>query len=296
MTDTELTGVRAVVTGSTQGLGEAIARDLAARGAHVVVNGRNEARCREIAEEIGGLAIPGSVGDETVAQELIDRCVEHFGGIDAVVNNAGFTRDAMLSKMSAEDFDEVIAVHLRGCWLLTKAASKAMRKSGGSIVNVASGTALYGHIGQANYAAAKGGVLALTRAMSMELRRFGIRVNAVVPVVRTAMIDPLLDMVGDQAEAFEPFFGAPEDVAPIFAYLTSAGASAITGQVLSFDGNRLSVWSHPEVIRSVDGDGQWSVADIASAVSGGDLATLNPDGLGTALQNLFGLSAGSAKG
>ena len=295
MTGMELAGVRAVVTGSTQGLGEAIARDLAARGAHVVVNGRNETRCREIAEEIGGLAVPGSVGDETVAQDLIDRCVEHFGGIDAVVNNAGFTRDAMLSKMSAEQFDEVVAVHLRGCWLLTRAAAKAMRASGGSIVNVASGTALYGHIGQANYAAAKGGVLGLTRAMSMELRRFGIRVNAVVPVVRTTMIDPLIDMVGDQAAAFEPFFGAPEDVAPIFAYLTSANASAITGQVLSFDGSRLSVWSHPEVIRSVDGDGRWSVADIASAVSGGDLATLNPDALGTALQNLFGLSAGSGK-
>ena len=296
MTDMELSGVRAVVTGSTQGLGEAVARDLAARGAHVVVNGRSETRCGEIAEEIGGISVPGSVGDETVAEELIDRCVEHFGGIDAVVNNAGFTRDAMLSKMTAEQFDEVIAVHLRGCWLLTRAAARAMRKSGGSIVNVVSGTALYGHIGQANYAAAKGGVLALTRAMSMELRRFGIRVNAVAPVVRTTMIDPLLDMVGDQAAAFEPLFGAPEDVAPIFAYLSSANASAITGQVLSFDGSRLSVWSHPEVIRSVQGDGRWSVADIASAVSSGELATLHPDALGTALQNLFGLSAGDSKG
>jgi 3-oxoacyl-[acyl-carrier protein] reductase len=156
-------------------------------------------------------------------------------------------------------------------------------------VNVVSGTALYGHVGQANYAAAKGGVLGLTRAMSMELRRFGIRVNAVAPVVRTAMIDPLIAMVGEQADAFEPLFGAPEDVAPIFAYLASAKAAQVNGQVLSFDGSRLSVWSHPQVIRSVQGDARWSMEDVASAVSGGDLAALNPDALGTALQNLFGL-------
>jgi 3-oxoacyl-[acyl-carrier protein] reductase len=290
VTDTELRGVRVVVTGSTQGLGEAVARDLAAGGARVVVNGRNEARCREVADEIGGLAVPGSVADETVAQDLVDCCVNQFGGIDAVVNNAGFTRDAMLSKMSAEQFDDVVAVHLRGCWLLTKVAAKAMRTHGGSIVNVVSGTALYGHIGQANYAAAKGGVLGLTRAMSMELRRFGIRVNAVAPMVRTEMIGPLLAKVGEQAEVFQPFFGAPEDVAPVFAYLCSPMASGINGQVLSFDGNRLSVWSHPEVIRSVHGDGRFSIADVASAVAGGDLATLNPDALGRALHELFGFS------
>jgi 3-oxoacyl-[acyl-carrier protein] reductase len=290
VTDTELRGVRVVVTGSTQGLGEAVARDLAAGGARVVVNGRNEARCREVADEIGGLAVPGSVADETVAQDLVDCCVNQFGGIDAVVNNAGFTRDAMLSKMSAQQFDDVVAVHLRGCWLLTKVAAKAMRTHGGSIVNVVSGTALYGHIGQANYAAAKGGVLGLTRAMSMELRRFGIRVNAVAPMVRTEMIGPLLAKVGEQAEVFQPFFGAPEDVAPVFAYLCSPMASGINGQVLSFDGNRLSVWSHPEVIRSVHGDGRFSIADVASAVAGGDLATLNPDALGRALHELFGFS------
>jgi 3-oxoacyl-[acyl-carrier protein] reductase len=290
VTDTELRGVRVVVTGSTQGLGEAVARDLAAGGARVVVNGRNEARCREVADTLVSPPVPGSVADETVAQDLVDCCVNQFGGIDAVVNNAGFTRDAMLSKMSAQQFDDVVAVHLRGCWLLTKVAAKAMRTHGGSIVNVVSGTALYGHIGQANYAAAKGGVLGLTRAMSMELRRFGIRVNAVAPMVRTEMIGPLLAKVGEQAEVFQPFFGAPEDVAPVFAYLCSPMASGINGQVLSFDGNRLSVWSHPEVIRSVHGDGRFSIADVASAVAGGDLATLNPDALGRALHELFGFS------
>jgi hypothetical protein len=124
----------------------------------------------------------------------------------------------------------------------------------------------------------------------MELRRFGIRVNAVAPMVRTEMIGPLLAKVGEQAEVFQPFFGAPEDVAPVFAYLCSPMASGINGQVLSFDGNRLSVWSHPEVIRSVHGDGRFSIADVASAVAGGDLATLNPDALGRALHELFGFS------
>lgn len=290
MTSNGLEGLHAIVTGSTHGLGEAIARDLAGRGAQVVVNGRNEARCREVADDIGGLAVPGSVADEAVAQGLVDACVDRFGGLDAVINNAGFTADAMLGKMSAQQFDDVIAVHLRGAWLLTRAAAKAMRADGGSIVNVVSGTALYGHIGQANYAAAKGGVLALTRAMSMELRKYGIRVNAVAPLVRTAMTDPLLAMVGGRIAEFETLFGAPADVAPIFAYLAAAQSADINGQVLSFDGSRLSVWSHPEVIRSVAGGGRWSIADVAAAISGGELATLNPDTLGTVLQDLFGIA------
>jgi 3-oxoacyl-[acyl-carrier protein] reductase len=288
MSDRELSGVRAVVTGSTKGLGEAVARDLASRGASVVVNGTDEGRCRAIANEIGGLAVPGSVADETVAQDVIAKCVKHFGGVDFLVNNAGITRDAMLGKMTAEQFDDVIAVHLRGAWLVTRAAAKAMRADGGSIVNVASGTALYGHIGQSNYAAAKGGVLALTRALSLELRRHRIRVNAVAPVVRTEMVEPLLAMVGGQAEAFVPLFGAPEDVAPVFAYLASDAAAGINGQVLSFDGSQLSVWSHPVTIRSVRGEGRWSLDDVASAVSEGDLAKLNPDALGVALQGLLG--------
>lgn len=289
MTDSELAGLRAVVTGSTRGLGEAVARDLACRGAKVVVNGTDERRCRDIAVEIGGLAVPGSVADETVARALIAQCIKHFEGVDLVVNNAGITRDAMLAKMAAEQFDEVVAVHLRGCWLVTQAAAAAMRATGGSIVNVVSGTALYGHVGQSNYAAAKGGVLALTRALAIELRRHRIRVNAVAPIVRTEMIDPLFEVLGERAKAVEPLFGAPEDVAPIFAFLGSDAAAEITGQVLSFDGSQLSVWSHPAAIAGVRGEGRWSLDDIGSALSRGNLASLNPDELGRTLQTLFGL-------
>ncbi len=137
----DLATTRAVVTGSTRGLGEAIARDLAARGAAVVVNGTYRERCEAIAEQIGGRAVAGSVAEESTADELIAACCESFDGIDLLVNNAGVTRDGMLHQIAPEGFDEVIAVDLRGAWLASRAAAAVMRKSGGgAIVNVSSGT------------------------------------------------------------------------------------------------------------------------------------------------------------
>src|SRR5581483_2576752 len=158
--------VRAVVTGSTRGLGEAIARDLVARGARVVVNGTDAERCGALASELGAVAVVGSVADEELADALVSSCVEAYGGIDLLVNNAGITRDGLLLKASVSDFDDVLAVNLRGPWLCCRAAARAMKGAGGGqIVNVVSGTALFGNIGQSVYAAAKGGVLAMTRTL-----------------------------------------------------------------------------------------------------------------------------------
>ena len=123
MSTVQLNGLRAVVTGSSRGLGAAIARDLAGRGARVVVNGTDEARVTAMAQELGAPLVVGSVAEEAVAQALVDTCVAEFGGIDLLVNNAGMTRDAVLTRARAEDFDAVIAVHLRGTWLTTPTKS-----------------------------------------------------------------------------------------------------------------------------------------------------------------------------
>jgi NAD(P)-dependent dehydrogenase (short-subunit alcohol dehydrogenase family) len=283
-----LQGVRAVVTGSTRGLGEAVVRDLVARGASVVVNGTSEERCAALASELGARAVPGSVADEAVADALVATCVDAYGGIDVLVNNAGVARDGMLSRMTAEQFDEVIAVHLRGTWLAARAAARAMKGTGGSIVNVTSGTALFGNLAQSNYAAAKGGILALTRSLSLELARLGIRVNAISPIVMTDMIDPLAGLAGDRWDEVAALFGSPEQVAPIVAFLASPASADITGQVLGFNGRRLAVWSHPTMLRRVERDA-WSLDDMAAALDG-DLAELQPDELGAAVLGLMGVA------
>jgi hypothetical protein len=153
-----------------------------------------------------------------------------------------------------------------------------MRDDGGAVVNIVSGTALYGNVGQSPYAAAKGGLLSLTRSLSIELARTRVRVNAVSPIAMTDMIAPLLDL--------RPYFGAPEAVAPIVALLATA---PITGQVLGFDGRRLSVWSHPAILRREERE-EWSLDDLALALDG-ELAELQPDELGAAVLGLMGIQS-----
>ena len=262
-----LDGCRAVVTGSTRGLGFAFAQALCAEGAAVVVNGRTREACerarRALAADGGRVeTVAGSVHEEDVADALVERCVERFGGVDFVVNNAGITRDRTLTKMTAADFDEVVATHLRGAWLVSRAAVRAMRAAGagGSIVNVISGSgALFGLIGQSNYAAAKGGVLGLTRALSVELARHEIRVNALYPVAATDMTREVAERAGAAALPFDD----PATVAPIVSYLASPQATSLTGQVIHFDGRELSVWTHPQLAATATRPA-WDVHAIAS--------------------------------
>ena len=243
----DLDGLPAVVTGSSRGLGRAFAEALAVAGARLVLNGTDpqttEAAAAAIRERGGqAIACAGSVADPEFCERLVRACTDTYGGIGLLVNNAGVTRDRSLTRMTAPEFDEVIAVHLRGTWACGAAAARAMRASGGAILNVTSGAGLFGTFGQANYAAAKAGIIGLTRVMDMELGRFGIRVNALAPVARTDMT-----AVFDRGEAgHELAFPPPESVAPIVVYLASDAARHLRGQVLSFDGTQLSVWSHPE--------------------------------------------------
>jgi 3-oxoacyl-[acyl-carrier protein] reductase len=283
----ELIGLRAVVTGSSRGFGAAVARDLVARGARVVVSGTDLMRTEAIAAELGAPMVIGSVAEESVADALVARCVAEFGGIDLLVNNAGITRDGMLVKATIDDFDAVVGVHLRGSWLTCRAAARAMGGDGGSIVNVVSGTALYGNLGQSIYAAAKGGMLALTRALALELRRKGIRVNALAPVVRTEMVAPLLRIDAELASSF----GTPEGVAPVIALLACPAAAELSGLALGFDGHRLTAWSHPHAEEVTEVPVASGLDGLIEALGRLPHLTPNPDGFGRSVLAALGAEA-----
>jgi 3-oxoacyl-[acyl-carrier protein] reductase len=281
----ELSGLRAVVTGSSRGLGAAIAADLVARGARVVVNGTDAERTAEIATELGVPAVIGSVADEAVADALIGCCVEAFGGVDLLVNNAGITRDAMLSRATIDQFDAVIAVNLRGTWLTSRAAARAMKGTGGQIINLVSGTALFGNVGQSVYAAAKGGVLAMTRSLALELQRAGIRVNAIAPVVATEMVAPLLEL----DPGLNEWFGTPEEVAPVVALLAGPAGDGLTGIVLGFDGGRLTAWTHPSAAAAVEVAPRGDLDALTQAFAHLPRPTPNPDAFGRSVMRALGV-------
>jgi 3-oxoacyl-[acyl-carrier protein] reductase len=244
----QLAGRRVVITGSTRGLGLAFARHALAQGACVVVNGRTASACEQAVAVLGHdssrlTAVAGSVTDPTTAERLVDAACRVFGGLDGVVNNAGITRDRSLARMQPEDFDAVLDTHAGGTWNLCRAAASRFSGPDASIVNVVSGSALYGLYGQSNYAAAKGACLALTRALSYELAPRGVRVNALYPIAATDMT------AGVQAmdESFGAMFADPDEVAPVCSYLLSDAAEGVTGQLVSFDGRELCLWSHPQI-------------------------------------------------
>ncbi|MEV0076082.1 3-oxoacyl-ACP reductase [Nocardia neocaledoniensis] len=275
---TSLEGRVAIVTGAGAGLGRAEALALAAAGAAVVVNDLTEdAAAETIAaiRELGGKAefVGGSIAERATADALIATAQESLGGLDIVVNNAGITRDRMLFNMSDEDFDAVIAVHLRGHFLLSRnagaywrAASKAAGEPVyGRLVNTSSEAGLLGPEGQANYGAAKAGITALTLSAARGLSRFGVRSNAICPRARTAMTEAVFS---DAPEGtVDPL--APEHVARLVAYLASPAADAVNGQVFVVYGPMVALMAAPEVEQRFDAAGaEWSEADLATTLSG----------------------------
>lgn len=279
----DLAGLPVVVTGSTRGLGRAFAHALAAAGARVVVNGTDPDRTAAVVEEItaaGGTAVghPVSVAEPGAGDALVGACATAFGSVGMVVTNAGTTRDRSLAKMTDAEFDEVVAVHLRGTWDCSRAAVRAMRGTGGAVLHVTSGSGLFGTAGQTNYAAAKAGVVGLTRAMDLELHRHGIRVNALAPVAATGMTAVFATGAVGHALTFPP----PEAVAPVVVFLASAQAAHLHGQVLSFDGTQLSVWTHPAPATTAERTG-WAAADFAAVLTDDVQQPRHPDRWGAGI-------------
>jgi 3-oxoacyl-[acyl-carrier protein] reductase len=236
-----LEGKVALVTGGSRGIGAAISRELAAAGARVAVNYRAGKDAAEaVAGEIGGLAVQGDVSAAEEARGLVDRVEAELGDIDALVNNAGVTRDTLIARMTDDDWETVIGTNLRGTFNTARAVSrKMMRRRAGSIVNVSSVVGVHGNPGQANYAASKAGIIGLTKALARELGSRGVRVNAIAPgYISTELTDVLNEEQRGLILQNTPLgrLGEPEDVAGAVRFLCSDEAAFITGEVLLVDG------------------------------------------------------------
>lgn len=242
MVDSLLADRVAIVTGAGQGIGREIARSLTAHGARVVLVDLDDDTAKAAADEVGGLGLACDVTSEEQVKAVVRDTVGQFGRLDVFVNNAGITRDASLKKMTVDQFDAVITVHLRGTWLGVREASAVMREAKtGSIVNISSLSGKSGNPGQTNYSAAKAGIVGLTKSAAKELAHHNVRVNAVQPgLIRTPMTKAMPPEVFAEREAAVPMkrAGEPAEVAGAVVFLASDLASYITGTVIEVGGGR----------------------------------------------------------
>jgi 3-oxoacyl-[acyl-carrier protein] reductase len=246
VTTSPLDGKVALVTGGSRGIGAAIAGLLAEHGAAVVVSGRDAARLQravETLEERGGsaLGVVADAGKREDADRLVDAARERFGRLDILVNNAGITRDGLLIRMKDDDWDRVMETNLRGAFLMTRAAAKLMvrLKAGGRIINIASTAGAMGNAGQANYSAAKAGLIGLTKSSARELAHWNILVNAVAPgLIETDMAAAIPAEAREALLAQVPLrrIGSAREVAEMVGFLAGDGAAYVTGQVFHVNG------------------------------------------------------------
>lgn len=244
-----LTGKTAIVTGASRGIGRAIAEELSLNGVNIVLNYRSNIKAVEDVlntiknNGVEAIAVQADISKSNEADMLIKTAFDKFGRIDILVNNAGITKDNLLMRMSEQDFDDVIGIDLKGVFNCIKPVSKIMLKQkSGKIINISSVIGLAGNAGQVNYAAAKAGVIGITKSVAKELGSRGITVNAVAPgLIETEMTNVLADKIKDDAINNIPLkrFGKPSDVAKVVLFLSSSNADYITGQVIQVDGGMI---------------------------------------------------------
>jgi NAD(P)-dependent dehydrogenase (short-subunit alcohol dehydrogenase family) len=269
-----LEGKNIAITGGGGGIGRAVALACADHGANVVVadhgvamdgsNPTSEVADKVVAEieAAGGtaIAVAGDVSTMEGGREVVQTAVDAWGSIDGVVCIAGILRERMLFNMSEEEWDDVIRVHLKGHFTVFRAAAEVMRQQrSGSLLGFTSG-AFQGSIAQANYSAAKGGIVSLVRSAAVGMAKYGVTANAIAPVARTRMSD---NVPGDLME-----MGEPEDVAALVVYLLSDQARDITGQVYTAVGRKIAVWNQPQEIRAMYAQESWTPEAIASSLPG----------------------------
>ena len=281
-----------VVTGAGRGIGRAVALAAAAEGARLVVNdlggavdgagadARPAARVVAEIEAAGGAAVasPESVAEPAGATAIIERARDAFGRLDAVVNVAGILRDAIFHKMSDDDWRAVIAVHLDGAFNVSRAAAPHFRAQGsGAFVHFTSTSGLIGNLGQANYAAAKMGVVGLSHAIALDMARFGVRSNAIAPFAWSRMIGTIpADSPAERARVARLKAMTPETVAPLAVFLAADAAAEISGQIFVARGGEVFVMSQPRPIRGLHRAGGWTPEALASDMLPAFRSSLTP--------------------
>jgi len=274
-----LAGKSIIVTGAGRGIGRAVALLAASEGGKVVVNdvggsatgtGSDSSPAEDVVAEIaaaGGQAIPSvhSVADRVGAERIVEAALTAFGCIDCVVNNAGILRDCIFHQMAPEDFEEVVRVHLFGSFLVARAAAPHFRKQqSGCYVHFTSASGLIGNLGQAAYAAAKLGIVGLSKSIALDMQRFGVRSNCVMPFAWSRLIGSLPEETPEERLRVARFKSmSPEKIAPLAVFLCSALSEGVTGQIFAVRKNEIFLMSQSRPLRSLQRDDGWTPTSLA---------------------------------